>query len=443
MKVVELSGWGRFPRVDGDELRSESLESITGGATLSRGLGRSYGDSSLPARPGAQVANTTAADRILFFDPASGSLRVEAGFSLFELVRHFLPRGWFTPVTPGTQFVTVGGMVASDVHGKNHHVEGCFGEHVEALRMRLADGRILDVTEENEPDLFRATLGGMGLTGHILEVQFRLKRVPTPWIYGESEQVGDFDTLVERLREASREWPYTVSWADSVRKSGQLGRGLLMKGRWAEPHEAPVHPPEIRRSIAVPFDLPRWVLAPWSMQLFNYLLFHRHGADVKRGIEHPQDFFYPLDMIRHWNRIYGPEGFVQYQCVLPVDRDPGVARRFFEILTRAEVGSFLTVIKDCGKEGKGTLSFPQPGISIACDIPMRGASTRRLVDALNEVVVSVEGRIYLTKDSLTRREHYERMEPRLEMFRRVRAKWDPERRLKSAQSVRVLGDSEE
>ena len=440
MTVVELSGWGRFPRVDADEVRSESLERITLGATLSRGLGRSYGDSSLPARAGARVANTTAADRILSFDPSSGRLRVEAGLSLYELVRHFLPRGWFTPVTPGTQFVTVGGMVASDVHGKNHHVAGCFGEHVESLRMRLADDRILEVGEESDPELFRATLGGMGLTGHILEVQFRLQRVPTPWIYGESEQVPNFETLVDRLREASREWPYTVSWVDSVRKNGELGRGLLMKGRWAEPHEAPAHTPEIRRSVAVPFDVPRWVLAPWSMRLFNYLNFHRHGAGVKRGIEHPQDFFYPLDIVRHWNRIYGPDGFVQYQCVLPVERDPGVALRFFETLTRAEVGSFLTVVKDCGKEGKGMLSFPRPGISIACDIPMRGEPTQRLVDALNEVVVSVGGRIYLTKDSLTRREDYQQMDPRLGEFQRVRRKWDPDGKLRSAQSVRVFGD---
>ena len=216
-----------------------------------------------------------------------------------------------------------------------------------------------------------------------------------------------------------------------------------MKGRWAEPHEAPSHAPEIRRSVAVPFDFPRWALAPWSMRLFNYAYFHKHGAGVHRGIEHPQDFFYPLDFVRQWNRVYGPDGFVQYQAVVPVAQDPGVARRFFDVLTRAEVGSFLTVVKDCGPEGRGTLSFPRPGISIACDIPMRGDATQRLVDALNAVVVSAGGRIYLTKDSLTRREDYERMDPRLERFREVRRKWDPEMRIKSAQSVRVFGDSAE
>ena len=441
--MIELSGWGRHPRVWAEEVKSESLERITEAASLSRGLGRSYGDSSLPAREGATVANSTAADRLISFDESTGLVRAEAGFPLFELVRHFLPRGWFTPVTPGTQFVTVGGMVASDVHGKNHHVEGCFGEHVTALKMRLADGRIVEVTDESDPDLFRATLGGMGLTGHILEVSFRLQRVPSPWIYGESEQVPNFETLIERLREASHDWPYTVSWVDSVRTHGDVGRGILMKGRWAEPHEAPSHAPEIRRSVAVPFDFPRWALAPWSMRLFNYAYFHKHGAGVHRGIEHPQDFFYPLDFVRQWNRVYGPDGFVQYQAVVPVAQDPGVARRFFDVLTRAEVGSFLTVVKDCGPEGRGTLSFPRPGISIACDIPMRGDATQRLVDALNAVVVSAGGRIYLTKDSLTRREDYERMDPRLERFREVRRKWDPEMRIKSAQSVRVFGDSAE
>lgn len=439
--MVELSGWGRYPRVEGEEVRSERLATITADATLTRGLGRSYGDASLPGRPGARVANSTAADRILAFDEARGVLRVEAGYPLHELVRHFLPRGWFTPVTPGTQFVTVGGMVAADVHGKNHHVAGCFGEHVDSLLLRLADGRTLEVNEANEPELFRATLGGMGLTGHILEVAFRLQRVPSPWIYGESEQVPNFDVLLHRLREASQDWPYTVAWVDSVRRHGELGRGVLMKGRWAEPDEAPSTPPELRRSLAVPFDFPRWVLAPWSMRIFNYLYFHRHGAEVRRRIEHPQDFFYPLDVVRRWNRIYGPDGFVQYQSVIPVEPDPSLARRFFLALTEAEVGSFLTVVKDCGPEGRGLLSFPRRGISVACDIPMRGAPTQRVVDALNEVVLAAGGRVYLAKDALTRAEHFVRMEgPRLAAFAAVRRRWDPEGRLQSAQSVRLLGD---
>ena len=182
----KLAGWGRFPVVDGLEWKSENLAAITETATLCRGLGRSYGDSSLPARADLPVANTTLADRLLSFDPASGLLRAEAGVSLLQLNRVFLRRGWFVPVSPGTQFVTLGGMVASDVHGKNHHVDGCFGEHVRSIKLRVADGRIVECSDTSERELFRATIGGMGLTGHILEVEFQMRRIPSPWIWGES-----------------------------------------------------------------------------------------------------------------------------------------------------------------------------------------------------------------------------------------------------------------
>jgi FAD/FMN-containing dehydrogenase len=434
-----LEGWGRLPG-PGVELRSEDLARITADVPLTRGLARSYGDSSLPPASRPLVAATPLADRILAFDEATGILRAEAGLSLAALNRLMLPRGFFPPVTPGTQYVTLGGMVASDVHGKNHHVAGCFGAHVEALRMRVADGRILECSPREHPDLFWATVGGMGLTGHVLEVEFRMERVPSPWIWQETERVGDIDEYIAKLRDNAKTWPMTMGWIDCLARGRHMGRGVLFRGRWAEPGEAPPEPPLPKRRIAMPFVLPQFVLNRLAIRAFNFLNYRSRIRKLTRGIVHPESFFYPLDMILHWNRMYGPRGFTQYQCVLPTDAGAGAARRFLELLTTRGGASFLCVIKDCGAQGQGMLSFPMPGISIALDIPVR-ADTQALVDALNERVIEEGGRMYLTKDAFTRAEHFARMEPRLAAFDAVRRRWDPERRFKSAQSIRMLGDS--
>ena len=437
-----IAGWGRYPVVQGVERLSEDLEAATQDALLVRGLGRSYGDASLPPRSGQTITNSTLADRLIAFDAETGILRAEAGFSLFDLNRLFLQRGWAMPVSPGTQFVTLGGMVASDVHGKNHHLKGCVGEHVRALRMRVADGRILEVTEANEPELFRATLGGMGLTGHILDVEIQLEAIPSAWIWGESERVYSLAELMTNLRESSIVWPFTMSWVDSMKRGEQMGRGIVTRGRWAEPHEAPVDPPRARKGPSVPIDFPGWALSSFTISAFNSLYFHMHGRKVKRGVIHPWKFTYPLDSIGSWNRIYGRRGFAQYQCVLPVENDSNVVQRFFEVMTSSGGASFLTVVKDCGAEGKGMLSFPKPGISIALDLPMHPGKTQATIDALNEVVIAGGGRIYLTKDALTRPDDFRAMEPRLDAWNAVRKKWDPNGNIRSALSVRLLGDEE-
>ena len=436
--VPTLSGWGRVA-VPGREVRSEDLEALTRDAVLCRGLGRSYGDSSLPPPGQPVVAGTPLADRILAFDPSTGVLRAEAGFSLFELNRLFLPRLFCAPVAPGTQFITLGGMVAADVHGKNHHRDGCFGRHVLALRMRVADGTIVECSAEKEGDLFRATLGGMGLTGHILEVSCRLMPIPSPWIWRESERIGDIDRFIDALKEAGPHWPYTMGWIDCLSRGRGMGRGILLRGRWAEPGEAPRTSPRALARPTVPFVLPRWVISRASVRAFNALYYHSHPGRVRRGIQHPESFLYPLDVIRHWNRLYGPRGFTQYQCVLPDAAGHGAARRFLELLTGRGGASMLCVIKDCGEQGAGLLSFPRPGISIALDVPIRD-DTQSLVDALNELVIGEGGRIYLAKDAFTRPEHFRAMEPRLPEWSRIRERWDPQRRLRSAQSVRILGD---
>lgn len=432
----QLAGWGR-QFAPGREVHSESL-----GATplvLFRGLGRSYGDSALPPPSSPVVVNTTRADRLLGFDPETGVLRAEAGLSLHAINQLFLPRGWFVPVTPGTQYVTLGGAVGADVHGKNHHVEGCFGSHVRSLRMRVADGRTLRCGPDERRDLFLATVGGMGLTGQILEVEIPLRRVPSSWIWQETERVPDIDTYVRRLKETAREWPMTMGWIDCLSRGANEGRGILMKGRWAAPGEAPQRVAAEPRRHRFPMQAPEALLNHRFVQAFNFGYYWQHLPPVRRGIVNPYQFFYPLDSVRDWNLMYGRRGFTQYQCVLPVEAGPGAARSFLDVLTARGGASFLCVIKDCGAESPALLSFPRPGISIALDIALRD-DTQALVDALNEYVIGVGGRIYLAKDSHTRPEHFRAMEPRLPHFLDVRRRWDPKRVFRSAQSVRLFGD---
>jgi FAD/FMN-containing dehydrogenase len=278
----------------------------------------------------------------------------------------------------------------------------------------------------------------MGLTGHVLEVSCRLVRVPSPWIYQETERVSNVDQFIEALKTASRHWPMTVGWIDCLATGATMGRGILYKGRWAEPGEAPHRFPHLRPPVDLPFRLPSGLLAAPLLRALNVAYYGWHGSGKRSEVVHPRAFFYPLDALGHWNRLYGRRGFAQYQCVLPDAGGPGAARRFLEVATRIGGASFLCVIKDCGAEGAGMLSFPKPGISIALDLPMQ-RKTQTLVDRLNEVVIREGGRIYLAKDALTRAEHFRAMEPRLDAFLRVRRRWDPQGRIRSAQSVRVFG----
>lgn len=433
----KLEGWGRLP-VPGRELLSTNLEAITKGAVLSRGLGRSYGDSSLPAHPSDKVAATRLADRIISFDPETGILRAEAGLSLAEMNRLFLPRGFFTPVTPGTKFVTLGGMVASDVHGKNHHRKGCFGAHVRSLRIRLANDDIVECSESQYPDLFYGTIGGMGLLGHILEVEVALERIPSPFIFMESQRVSGIDEFLRELARTARIWPMTVGWIDCLSQGSSLGRGILTVGRWATAEEAKGLPMPKSFEVTLPIELPEFVLNPFTASVFNAIYYWKHVPERMERIVGPDPFFYPLDAIHHWNRAYGSRGFTQYQCVLPRKAGPEAVREFLMLLTKLRCASPLCVIKDCGPQGKGILSFPMEGTSIAVDMPIT-PDIQRVTDALNELVIAAGGRIYLTKDRFTRKEHFRAMEPRLDAFLALREKWKAHR-LRSAQSVRLFGD---
>ncbi len=401
-------------------------------------MGRSYGDSSLPP-PGSTAAATRLADRILGFDPRTGLLRAEAGLQLLEINRIFPRRGFSSPILPGTQLITLGGMVASDVHDKSHHRNGTFGRHVESLRMRLASGEIVDCSREEHPELFRATLGGMGLTGHILEIAFRLQKIPSPWMWVETERIGDLDQFLDGLARAADAWPMTMGWIDCLTRGKHMGRGILFRGRWAGPEEAPKEPPRRKARLAVPVDFPGWALNPLSMRLFNFAYYWKQMPREKKGILHPESFFHPLDAIRDWNRIYGKRGFTQHQAVLPKASGAAGVRRFLELLTSLQAASFLCVIKDCGEEGEGMLSFPMPGTSIALDIPVR-PGTPEVVARLNECVIAEGGRVYLTKDTFTTAEHFRAMEPRLDAWLEVKRRYDPEGKIRSAQAERLFGD---
>jgi FAD/FMN-containing dehydrogenase len=433
----QLTGWGRRPRVCGLVRTSADLERASDGASASFGLGRAYGDAALPRRAGAVLTCTRLADRVLHLDTTAGVLRAEAGLSLARLDALAWPRGLACPVVPGTEQVTLGGMVAADIHGKNQHGAGCFGDHVRALRIRAGDGRIVDADPEREPELFHATIGAMGLTGHILEVEMALERIPSPWIWQEVDRIRGLDPLLERLAEASRSWAFTVAWIDGLARDAAGARGILFRGRWADPDEARPEPPGPRTTIRIGRDAPDWLLGRRAVGAFNRLYAWATGR--RAGPVSPSRFFFPLDALADWNRLYGPRGMMQYQCVVPAER-PGAARRVLDAVARFGERSFLTVVKDFGRHGRGTLSFAMPGTTLALDFPL-GPRSQALVDALNEVVLAEGGRVYLAKDLLTRPEHFRAMEPRLERWLAVRRRWDPEGRIATALSVRLLGDA--
>jgi decaprenylphospho-beta-D-ribofuranose 2-oxidase len=436
-----VAGWGHHPIGRGRVARPEHLALPDGaGPLVARGLGRAYGDAAIPSAPGGLVLESTRADRIRAFDPASGRLHCEAGLSLAEMVRVFLPRGWFPPVTPGTKFVTVGACVACDVHGKNHHRDGSFGRFVERIALLTADGRLVECGPDRERELFLATVGGMGLTGLIVEVTLRLRRVESPWIVLETQGVESLDAMLAGLSRSAADWPYTVGWIDCLARGRALGRGLLMRGRHATQVEAGDRRPRRALPLRVPFDAPEWLLNPRFMRWFNRLYAWSHGTALKRRLVSSDAFFYPLDAVAEWNRLYGRRGFLQYQCVLPRAAGAAPVAALLDRLGAAGAASFLAVIKDCGPASDAYLSFPMEGTTLALDLPYRGPVTEALLHDLNATVIAHGGRVYLAKDAVTRAEDFARMMPRLAEWQAVRDRWDPRRRFRSAQSVRLFGD---
>ena len=329
-------------------------------------------------------------------------------------------------------------MVASDVHGKNHHVNGTFGRHIKSLKVLTGQGQVIECSRENSADLFLATIGGMGLTGHILEVEFVMEKIPSPWIYQETYRISGLSELLEKLKESGKDWPMTVAWVDTIASGKSMGRGILFVGRWATKAEAKAHVPKAAKGIVFPFSIPSGLLNRFTIGLFNRAVYFSHFQKKKTEVANPDKYFYPLDSFQHWNRLYGEAGVTQHQSVIPEESGAVGIRAMVSSLKQAGDASFLTVIKDCGPQGEGMLSFPRSGMSLALDLPIR-ETTQQTVQQLNETVKQKGGRIYLTKDGLSSREDFEAMEDRIEQFNAVRRKYDPEGRLRSAQSMRLFG----
>jgi len=411
---MSLESWGQYPRARAQEARPAFSihDRLPATEFLPRGLGRSYGDSCLISDGSLYL--TRGLDRFRSFE--HGVLTAEAGVSIAQLLEIFGPRGWFPPVTPGTKYVTLGGAVANDVHGKNHHVAGTFGRHVLGLTLRRSDGERLSCSREQNADMFHATIGGLGLTGVIETVTVRMMPVRGPYIDQETVAFSDLDGFFE-INRASKAWPYTVAWVAQPTRAGDV-RGIYIRGRHAETPSGPEVWRQHAGKVNVPFNLPGFCVNPLTVGALNvaYYWMNRLRAGSRQvGLD---PFFYPLDAILHWNRMYGKRGFLQYQFVVPDDETGRTAlRAVFARLANAPVASFLSVLKTFGDFApEGLLSFPRPGITLAMDFPVKGEDTFRTLDDCDQIIARAGGAIYPAKDARMSGELFRRAYPRLDEF---------------------------
>lgn len=416
-----VSSWGRLTHAPhdivalADRSRAPAIVAASRRPALPFGNGRSYGDVCL--NESGVLWATRDLDRFIAFDPATGRLECEAGVTLDEIIEIALPQGWFLPVTPGTRYVTLGGAIANDVHGKNHHGAGTFGEHVESLTLLRTDGRTIVCGPEHEAEWFRATVGGLGLTGLIATVAMRLRPVDGAWIDTTATPFDSLDEFFALSGAASTSHEYTVAWIDCGPAVGTDTRGLFFAGRHAGSTE-PVPP---MRPRSVPLTPPISLVTPWSVRAFNrlYRRAHRHAEELAR--QDYRRFFYPLDGVRDWNRIYGPRGFYQYQCVVPAAVQEDATRELLAIVAAARTGSFLAVLKTFGERAPaGLLSFPMAGTTLALDFPNLGAETLALFERLDAAVDSAGGRLYAAKDARMPAALFKRGYPQWQAFEAYR-----------------------
>lgn len=403
-KLSDVSSWGRRSRVPHHVLRPSFLADATaavegdGPPLLAFGLGRSYGDVCLNAN--GRLLVTDRLDRLQHFDASAGVVRAEAGLSLDHLLRVIVPRGWFLPVTPGTKFVTLGGAVANDVHGKNHEHAGSFGVHVRRLGLFRSTGETLTLSREENPELFSATVGGLGLTGLITWVELDLAPIKSSRLETETLDIPDLDgffRIAEETSRAGEAWPFTVAWVDCLAAGSGLGRGLFMRSRFVPEGGLAVHRDP---KITVPLDAPGFLLNGLTMRAFNGLYRNRPFARGRK-VQHYDPVFYPLDAIGGWNRLYGKRGFYQHQSVIPFPQARDTVKRLLETTAAAGQGSFLSVLKLMGDRGaSGVLSFPRAGATLALDFPDKGEATRGLLLRLAEIVLEAGGRLYPAKDAV-------------------------------------------
>jgi len=440
-----VSGWGRFPVVDTDVLRPRSFQAVgeaianrPGG--IARGNGRAYGDAGIGA---SQTIEMMAFDRVRWFDPESGRIRLEAGVLLSDLIDTFAPRGFFPFVVPGTRYVSIGGAIAADVHGKNHHCEGGFGRYVESILLLPGQGEPIELSRTQNPDAFFATIGGMGLTGAILEATIRLRRIETGWIRERVIPAANLREAAQALEGDGNSSTYSVAWIDCVAKGESLGRSLVYLGEHARTDEISGKGSAFPRGhdprLNVPFNFPSMSLNRYSVRAFNEAYFRM--GERRAGATHFVSmfpYFFPLDSVGAWNRIYGRRGFLQYQCVIPQASSLDVLGELLERISTRGNASFLAVLKKLG-DGDGIMSFGLPGYTLALDFPMT-ATIMNFLDELDRVVVAAGGRFYLAKDARQSRATFEAGYPAIQRFNEIRRSLDPEGRIRSRLSQRLLDE---
>lgn len=448
-----VSGWGRTPVTaslvsrpsSADELMKAGLDAGERGV-IARGLGRAYGDAAMNA--GGLVVEATGVSGVLDLDPATGLVRALAGTSLDDLMRVSVPQGWFPPVTPGTKYITIGGAIASDVHGKDHHATGSFGAHVRSMVLGLPDGTRRTLTPGDTPKEFWATCGGMGLTGTVVEATIGLHPIETSLVNADTDRVPDLDTLLALLAEGGPRHRYSVAWVDVLARGRSLGRAILTQGDFATLADVPAKRLRSRDPLAyappptvtAPPGLPNGLLSLPTIRAFNELWFRKAPRRRRSELQSIDKFFYPLDMVREWNRVYGPRGFLQWQCLVPFGEED-VLRHIVEAAAEHPAPSPVSVLKYFGDADPGPLSFPAPGWTFTLDIPVRTPGLLPLLDRLDRVVADAGGRLYLAKESRMRPTLLPVMYPRLDEWRAVRDTLDPDRRLNSdlARRLDLLG----
>jgi decaprenylphospho-beta-D-ribofuranose 2-oxidase len=433
----KLTGWGRSSYATSRVVEATTVEHVQAALrdssakpVVARGAGRSYGDAAL--NQGGSLVRTTEMKSVHAFDANSGEIVIDPGVTFGDLLFTYSSRGWIAPVTPGTQFATLAGAIANDVHGKNHDRDGSIGDHVRWMDLVLPDGSLKRIDRANAPELFAATIGGIGLTGVITRICLQMKRVPGSRLLVQERRAANLDEYLDKLQEARTRYPYSVGWIDGLSGGRHLGRGIL---ETADHIEDP-RPLQRRWRARMPMDLPELAFNSWSIGLFNQLYYHRIPA---RGRERRVDlatFFYPLDAITDWNRMYGRRGFVQFQCVIPDEQARRALHQLLAAITTSGLASFLAVIKTLGRAGLGHLSFPTPGITLALDFPVRD-NTAALLARLHGITADHGGRIYLAKDSCVPADLMPQMYPRLTQFRALLGQVDPDRRMRSDMSNRL------
>lgn len=404
MTVDKLQSWGNYPYHPQGAHAVHWRDDVAGrfanlaqqfGSTLPFGNGRSYGDSCLAASD--QVLALRGLNRFIGADWRNGILRAEAGVTLEEVLQIAVPRGWFLAVTPGTQYVTLGGAVANDVHGKNHHRRGTFGAHITRFGLLRSDSGLLECSTHEHPDLFAATIGGLGLTGIILWVELQLLPIRSSRVVSTSMRFNNLDEFFSLSSEHDSRHEYTVAWIDCLARDKKIGRGIFTLGDHAadESFQLPA-----KKKIGVPLTPPFSLVNSLSLKAFNTLYYHRHPQATVRKIVDYDSFFYPLDSIAQWNKMYGTSGFQQYQCVIPEADAAAAIRQLLDVIATSGAGSFLAVLKRCGAaKSPGLLSFPLPGVSLALDFPQRAAVNKKLFQQLDNIINEVGGRLYPAKDA--------------------------------------------